>query len=73
MLETSMSNTQLSPLALYQGLVARKEVSFDPAQQQALLALDELQQQLNKPGQHDGLAASGLYLWGKVGPTIIPL
>ena len=55
--------TLLSPLQRYQSLTANGQVSFDAAQQQALMALQQLYEQ-RLTEQASGL---GLYLWGKVG------
>ena len=54
---------QISPQQHYQNLTAKELVSFDEAQQQALMALEQLHQQLilNRS------PVLGLYLWGKVG------
>ena len=60
---TTLLSTRLTPLQKYQSLTASGQVSFDEAQQQALMALQQLyEQQL-----HEKALSSGLYLWGKVG------
>jgi len=58
-----LSSKQLSPLRHYQNLTTKGQVSFDEAQQQALIALEQLHQQLIQ----NQLPVSGIYLWGKVG------
>lgn len=60
----------MTPMQRYQALTAQKEVVFDDAQQQALMALQQLHQQIILPKQSQAQAGScelGLYLWGKVG------
>lgn len=60
----------MTPMQRYQALTAQKEVVFDDAQQQALMALHQLHQQIILPKQSQAQAGScelGLYLWGKVG------
>ena len=54
----------LSPLAIYQAKIGT-ELIEDPAQAQAVLALDKLYQQII--GQTDAQPLKGLYLWGDVG------
>lgn len=53
-----------SPLAIYQAKIGA-ELIEDPAQTQAVLALDKLYQQII--GQTDAQPIKGLYLWGDVG------
>ncbi|ABK47077.1 AFG1-family ATPase [Shewanella sp. ANA-3] len=53
-----------SPQAIYQAKIGA-ELIEDPAQAQAVLALDELYQQII--GQTDAQPPKGLYLWGDVG------
>jgi len=53
----------LSPQQHYQNSIGKGLVSFDEAQQQALIALQQLHQQFFQ----NQSPASGLYLWGKVG------
>ncbi|WP_165953457.1 cell division protein ZapE [Shewanella decolorationis] len=60
---TTATATQ-SPLAIYQAKIGA-ELIEDPAQAQAVLALDELYQQIC--GQTDAQPPKGLYLWGDVG------
>jgi cell division protein ZapE len=61
----------MSPLQRYQDLTAKRQVSFDHAQQQALIALHQLHQQISSPNYHcqsqNQPPIFGLYLWGKVG------
>jgi cell division protein ZapE len=61
----------MTPLQRYQDLTTKGEISFDEAQQQALMALHQLHQQIMSPhfyGQAQGQpSVLGLYLWGKVG------
>ena len=58
-----LRSKELSPQQHYQNLTAKGLVSFDEAQQQALMVLEQLHQQLilNRS------PVLGLYLWGKVG------
>lgn len=70
--KTSQSNTHktkaASPWQAYQHLIANRQLSFDESQQQALLALQQLHEQILGGNPPAGKAASeGLYLWGKVG------
>lgn len=53
-----------SPLAIYQAKIGA-ELIEDPAQAQAVLALDKLYQQII--GRTDAQPIKGLYLWGDVG------
>jgi cell division protein ZapE len=55
--------TLISPQQHYQNLTAEGLVDFDEAQQQALMALEQLHQQLIQ----NRVPVLGLYLWGKVG------
>lgn len=71
----SLNSSLLSPLQRYQNLTAEGQVSFDEAQQQALMALQQLHQQIALPTAHTNESVQaqnpspvlGLYLWGKVG------
>ena len=55
--------TLISPLQHYKNLIAQGQMTFDESQQQALIALDQLHQQIIK----NQSPVLGLYLWGKVG------
>lgn len=63
-------NTNISPLAIYQAQVGVNLV-VDPAQQQAVFALEDLFHQLTSPTknscQQQYSQIKGLYLWGDVG------
>lgn len=63
-------NTPISPLAIYQAKVG-VDLMEDPAQQQAVLALEELFHQLSSSPKQTNLKRAtqlkGLYLWGDVG------
>ncbi|WP_198780920.1 cell division protein ZapE [Shewanella putrefaciens] len=63
-------NTPISPLAIYQAKVG-VDLMEDPAQQQAVLALEELFHQLSSSPKQTSLKRAtqlkGLYLWGDVG------
>lgn len=63
-------NTNISPLAIYQTQVGVNLVA-DPAQQQAVFALEDLFHQLTSPPknsrQQKHSQIKGLYLWGDVG------
>ena len=55
-----------SPLAVYQSQVGTK-LAEDPAQRQAITALDSLFKQLTQQDQTVPSSIKGLYLWGDVG------
>lgn len=65
-----VQNTPISPLAIYQAKVG-VDLMEDPAQQQAVLALEELFHQLSYNPKQTSLRRAtqlkGLYLWGDVG------
>ncbi|MDH1469190.1 cell division protein ZapE [Shewanella sp. GD03713] len=60
----TIATATLSPQAIYQAKIGA-ELIEDPAQAQAVLALDKLYQQIC--GQTDAQPIKGLYLWGDVG------
>ncbi|MDI5875581.1 cell division protein ZapE [Shewanella xiamenensis] len=60
----SPSTQNQTPLAIYQAKIGA-ELIEDPAQAQAVLALDKLYQQII--GRTDAQPLKGLYLWGDVG------
>lgn len=63
---SSTTSTLNSPLAIYQSQLGTKLVD-DPAQRQAIKALDNLFMQLIQQEQAVPPALKGLYLWGDVG------